>query len=58
MKKCKIGTATTLLVPATKSAEASITSTANLIDLNPQKMQQRKISDNNPKMINPAINHF
>lgn len=48
------GTKIILLVVARKSAEASMTSIANLSDLNPQKMQQRNNKAITPTMIDPT----
>jgi len=46
--KCKIGTKITLFVQARKSADASITSIANLNELNPHAMQQKNKIAKNP----------
>jgi len=56
--KCKFGTRITLLVPATKSADASITSTAIESDFLKQTMQQRKMSAKIPNTIHPIRRYF
>jgi hypothetical protein len=56
--KWKFGTRITLFVPATKSADASITSTANPSDFLAQTMQHKKTNAKIPNTIDPIRRYF
>jgi len=56
--KWKFGTRITLLVPATKSADASITSTANFSDSLAQTIQHRKMSAKTPNTMHAIRRYF
>ena len=56
--KWRFGTKITLFVPATKSADASITSTANPSDFLAHTMQHRKTNAKIPNTMAPIRRYF